>query len=83
MTKKDVFMFCPPLSQYQEQPLDISKCTIEDCPKCKNKMWLSEKKKEIIKKNEKENIYLLCFNCFSEFAKDNPKMFLNHKRINL
>lgn len=40
-----VILMCPPLSDYPEQPEDHSKCEPFDCPKCGNKMWLSEKRK--------------------------------------
>ena len=79
-----VLVFCPPLSKYQEQPKDMSKCIIIDCPECKNKMWLSEKKEEIIKiaKIKKSNVVCVCYDCFLFIAKDHPE-WKEHIRIDL
>lgn len=35
----------PPLSDYEKPPEDQSHSELFDCPKCNEKMWLSEKKK--------------------------------------
>jgi len=80
-----VFMFCPPFSQYKEQPTDQSKCELVDCPTCKQSMWLSEKKKEakyVIKHLGKQMIYE-CYDCFTKRAKENPELMRDHKMINI
>lgn len=69
------FIFCPPLSRYPEQPKDMSACTLIDCTKCNQKMWLSENKKAIIKDNIDKKIMLNCYDCFIKFAKKNPEYF--------
>ena len=43
---RNTIIFCEPLSNYPEQPQDISPCTLEDCQECGEKMWVSEKKME-------------------------------------
>lgn len=53
---------CPPLSLYETQPRDQSLSEIVDCPHCNKKMWLSEKKKSLIKNNP-HKITLLCYFC--------------------
>ncbi len=64
-------LFCPPLSKFKEQPIDMSRCELVDCPKCNEKMWLSEKKKSIklfCEENKKEFIFC-CYDCFEEMVK--------------
>lgn len=77
------FIFCPPLSKYPEQPKDMSLCKLEKCPDCNNEMWVSVKKKEIIKNVKDREIILLCYDCFIKFAKKNPHLFSEHMRINI
>lgn len=69
--------FCPPLSTHPEQPKDGSECSIEECPHCQQEMWLSIKKKELMKLAEKmgkDNV-LTCYTCLEGFIKDNPVYF--------
>jgi hypothetical protein len=49
VTKKDcAIIMCPPLCDYPEAPNDQPGCELFDCPKCNNKMWLSEKKRGLL-----------------------------------
>jgi hypothetical protein len=80
-----VVLFCAPLSQYPEQPTDVSKCRLIDCPHCQKPMWLSQKKEGIIalaKSMEKE-IILACFICFKEMVLKNPEILKDYKKINI
>lgn len=82
--KEIVALFCPPLSKYPEQPSNISKCELIDCPQCNKKMWLSEKKKEVIDQwvNIRE-IIMLCYDCFKIFALNNREIFKDHITVDL
>lgn len=76
---------CPPLSKFKEQPSDMSHCTLEDCPTCGNKMWLSEKKKALIKTfNSLSNELIIgCYDCMEEFFKENAEYLLNAGNLNI
>jgi hypothetical protein len=78
-----IFVFCPPLSKYPTQPANQSICTISYCPKCNKKMWLSEKKKNLIEKFKHKEITLTCYDCFEKFVKVNKYFFINSTKINL
>jgi hypothetical protein len=85
MSKELVVLFCAPLSDYPEQPKDISKFELVDCPHCKKPMWLSEKKKALVtlSKALDKDIIFACFICFTEIAKKNPELFANHTRVDI
>ncbi len=85
MDKDILIIFCPPLSQYESQPNDQSKCELIDCPNCKKPMWLSEKKKGAIAVSYefKKDILLLCYICMKEKIMKNPDIMKDHKLINL
>ena len=78
-------IMCPPLSLYPEQPSDISKCELVDCPKCNEKMWLSEKKKEWEKISMMmgKEILKCCFNCLKKIVRENPEMIKSHVRVDI
>jgi hypothetical protein len=78
-------IMCPPLSKYKEQPKDQSKCELFDCPKCKNKMWLSEKKKEVLMFAEllEKEIILACYDCIGIIVMEHPNMFDDHVQVEL
>ena len=80
-----VILMCPPLSDYPEQPEDHSKCEPFDCPKCGNKMWLSEKKKGVLLFSSLLNreIVLGCYPCITKYASDNRELFLDAEQVNL
>jgi len=65
-------IMCPPLSQYPKPPADHSESTLTKCPHCKKKMWLSAKKKILIKEFEKmqKDILLICYPCLMIKAKE-------------
>jgi hypothetical protein len=67
---------CPPLSDYKKQPADQSKCTAEECPKCHQKMWLSEKKKAIMlfAKETDKQLLVACYHCIMKIAEENPEI---------
>ena len=66
-----IFIFCAPYPKYKNQPKDYSQSELSTCPLCENKMWLSIKKKQIIKTASelKKDIFLSCYDCFEDFAK--------------
>jgi hypothetical protein len=68
---------CPPLSDYPEAPKDQSHCELFDCPKCKQKMWLSEKIKGVIMFSavSGNDIFLACYRCLEKLVKDDPEFF--------
>lgn len=83
-----VVIFCPPLSEYGTPPRDQSICELHDCPACKEKMWLSIKKKVLIEKaNElKKEILLACYPCFIKRVNSDKELrdsLHNHTRIDL
>ena len=59
---------CPPLSLYETPPKDHSKSELDECPICKKKMWLSEKKKALISCWREKNLelFLSCYLCLPE-----------------
>ena len=80
-----VIVPCPPYSKYKEQPKDQSHCELFDCPKCKEKMWLSERKKGMLMFAsclEKE-IILGCYDCIQKFVESNADSLKNAKEVNL
>jgi hypothetical protein len=86
MTEKIVPLIpCPPLSLYSEQPKDQSLFTLEDCPSCKNLMWISEKKKAMIEIATILNVEckVLCYLYLEKEAKENPDIFIERKMVNL
>jgi len=80
-----VVLFCPPLSQYPEQPSDITKCELVDCPICKQPMWFSEKKKALKEMAEKlgKEIIWECFVCFKDRVQKNPELIKDHVRVDI
>lgn len=77
--------FCPPLSEYPEQPKDMSKCEAIDCPTCEQKMWFSEKKKtyKALCEQAGKEIILECYHCFSKRVKENPEEWKDHPRVDI
>jgi len=81
----EVYVFCPPLSLYPEQPKDQSHCELVDCPECSQKMWVSDKKKGMMKFAETlgRKIIILCYPCFMNFCKEHPEIVINGTQVNL
>jgi hypothetical protein len=77
--EKLTFIFCAPLSKFPEQPKDYSSSCLVDCPMCKEKMWLSSKKREMILISNKANrkLIMYCFDCFEKEFKKHPE-WINH-----
>jgi hypothetical protein len=82
---KIAVIFRPPKSQYPDQPKDISKCELTDCPTCKNPMWFSEKKKHIKDLMEKlgREIIFECYICFSDRVNKDRSVWNDYLMINL
>lgn len=80
-----VVLFCAPKSQYPNQPTDVSKCRLIDCPHCKLPMWLSEKKEgmKALAEAMKKEIILACYPCFAKMALENPDWVKDHVRIDI
>ena len=64
-----VFM-CPPLENYPEPPKEHSESELWDCPSCKEKMWMSRKKKRYLMFCVALNkeIILRCYKCIIKEA---------------
>lgn len=75
--KNFVVVMCPPYPDYPVQPKDQSHCELFDCPNCKGKMWLSERKKEVFTFADglKKEIILGCYKCIEKLVKSNPEIF--------
>lgn len=78
-------IMCPPLSDYPEQLEDQSKCEPFDCPKCGNKMWLSDKKRGVLMFSSLtgKKIVLGCYPCIKKYASDNRELFIEAKQVNI
>lgn len=85
MKKEPVIVMCPPLSDYPEAPKDQSKSELFDCPKCKQKMWLSEKKKGVLAFASciGKPIILAFYPCIEEMVKKDPSLIMKHKRVDI
>ena len=62
MTKLSVY--CHPLSIYHEPPTKKDNYELEGCPDCNNLMWISERKRELLR--VLEDVFLICMLCFDE-----------------
>lgn len=80
-----VIVMCPPYPEYKEQPKDQSHCELFDYPKCKEKMWLSEKKKGMLMFASRLNkeIILGCYDCIKKIVKKNPKILMQTTQVDL
>ena len=85
MGKDLTIITCPPLEDYPGAPKDQSHSELLDCPKCKNKMWVSEKKKGVIMFSAclGNDILLRCYRCLAKEVKDDPVYFKDSMRIDL
>ncbi len=86
MSENDLLVIiCPPLSDFPEAPKEHSHCELFDCPKCKEKMWLSEKKKKVllIASLMDKQIILACYHCIKKMSKQNPSLFKESEMVNL
>jgi hypothetical protein len=80
-----VVVMCPPLSSYKEAPKDHSHSELFECPKCKEKMWLSERKKGILMFASclNKEILLGCYHCIKKITEDDPSLFSECEMVNL
>jgi hypothetical protein len=85
MSRDLVIIICPPISDYPEAPKDQSHCEPFDCPKCNNKMWLSEKKKAFLElsSNRDKEIWLVCYTCLMKRVIEDPEYFRDHVRVDI
>lgn len=84
--KKDLaIIMCPPHPEYKEPPSDHSHSELFDCPKCKGKMWLSQKKKGVIMfaAGIGKEILLACYDCIKKLAAQDPEFFRNSQKVDL
>lgn len=84
-TKDLVIVMCPPYPEHLEQPKDQSHCDLFDCPKCKGKMWLSQKKKGMLMFASclEKDIILGCYDCIKKIAKENPDLLNESVQVKL
>ncbi len=85
MSKDLAIIMCPPYPEYEEAPKDQSYSELFDCPKCKNKMWLSDKKKGALMFASvfNKDILLACYDCIKKVAKEDPSMFIDYEKVDL
>ena len=85
MSKDLVIIMCPPYPEYKEAPKDQSHCELFECPKCKEKMWMSQKKKGAILFASAigKEILLCCYNCLQKEVYKDPDFFSDSKQIDL
>ena len=62
---KYTYIGCVPVKDNPTHPYDSLPCKLEQCPMCKNLMWVSEKKKAMEKRNPLK-VRALCFRCLIE-----------------
>lgn len=85
MSNDLVAIMCPPLSDYPEPPQEQPHSELFDCPKCKEKMWLSQKKKGalLFASCLQKTILLGCYHCIKQELTENPKIFTEIKKVDL
>lgn len=85
MTNEAVMVACPPLADYPEAPKDQSHCELRACPKCKEQMWLSDKKKGVLLFSSciGKDIILACYHCITKMVNEDPSLILDSKMVNI
>jgi len=85
MSNNTVIVMCPPYPEYKEAPKDQSQSELFDCPKCKGKMWLSDKKKGMLMFASclNKEIILACYHCITKMAQEEPELFTESKPVDL
>jgi hypothetical protein len=71
------YLGCIPLSEFKNPPPDQVGCEAEECPECKNKMWVSELKR---KKHKQYNFKLICWHCLFDLLDKNG---INLSEVNI
>lgn len=74
-------IMCPTLSEYPKPPDDQPGCELFDCPKCKNKMWLSEKKRGSLLFSAVlgKKLIIRCYDCI----KVEPDILIDAQVVNI
>ncbi len=85
MNKDALLVMCPPYPKFDEAPEDHSHSELRDCPKCKSKMWLSDKKKGMLMfaSCTGKEIILGCYDCIKDMVQKDPSLLLESIRIDL
>ncbi len=80
-----VILMCPPYPEYKTPPEDQSHSELFDCPKCNEKMWLSEKKKGVIMFASclDKEILLACYSCIKKIVEADPSLILESNKVDL
>lgn len=80
-----VIIMCPPYPEYKTAPKDQSKSKLIDCPKCKNQMWLSDKKKGVLMFASciNKEIILACYDCITKMAHEDPSIIIGSQKMDL
>lgn len=61
-------IMCPSVSRYNDPPKDQPGAKIITCPHCESKMWISKKKRALVK--ILKNFLLICYDCLEKRARD-------------
>lgn len=85
MNNELVIIMCPPYPEYQSPPGDQSTSELFDCPKCDNKMWLSQKKKSglLLLSRAKTEVILGCYDCMKKIAVEQPELFADAEVVRI
>lgn len=80
-----VVVMCPPYPEYEDAPKDQSHSELFDCPKCNNKMWLSQKKKGALAFASLigKEILLGCYSCIKKEAHKNPSLVIKSTKVGI
>jgi len=80
-----VMIMCPPYLEYKEDPKNQSASELRDCPKCKNQMWLSKKKKGVLMFASLigKDIILACYHCVTKMVEKDPTIITGSKKVDL
>lgn len=80
-----VLVMCPPHCDYPEAPKDQTHSELFDCPKCKNKMWLSEKKKGALMFALciNKDIIFSCYHCITKMSEEDASIIFASKAMYL
>jgi hypothetical protein len=76
MNENLAIIICPPLHKYKEAPKDQPGSELFDCPKCNQKMWLSQRKKGVLMfyAGLNKDILLACYDCITKIVKEDPNI---------
>lgn len=85
MSKDLVVLMCPPFSDYPNPPEDHSHSELFDCPRCNEKMWLSDKKKGALTLAAcmKTETLLGCYPCIKKYVEEQHQFFKQFNKVDL